>query len=95
MLRSVRRGAALVAVPALALAALAATPGTASAAGTDLNPGAAAAGYLAQQPVNGIVSYKSFGFVNPDPGLSIDVGFALQLLGGQGTTVGSVVGYTG
>lgn len=89
MLHSVRRGVALVAVPALALAALAATPGTASAApgNTDLNPGTAAAGWLAQQPVNGIVSYKSFGFVNPDPGLSIDVGFALQLLGSQETTV--------
>lgn len=87
MLSSVRRVAALVAAPALASVALVATPSPASAA-TDPAPANAAAGWLKAQLVGNLVHNDQYGF--DDLGLSADVAFGLDRIGGQSATVTAI-----
>lgn len=82
-----RRTAALVAVPALALAGLAATSAPAQAA-ADPAPSNAAASWLESQLTDGIVHNDQFGF--DDIALSADVGFALAAFGGHDATVDQI-----
>lgn len=87
MLRSVRRVAALVAAPALASVALVAAPSPASAA-TDPAPVNAAAGWLKAQLTGNLVHNDQYGF--DDLGLSADVAFGLDRIGGQDSTVTAI-----
>ncbi len=85
MLSSVRRAAALVAVPALTALALVAVPSQATAA--EPSPAGSAATWLAGQvPAAGLFP-GSFG---PDYGLSIDVALGLDAAGASASTVGKI-----
>lgn len=91
----VRRSAALLAVPALSLTALVAASAPVFAA-PDPAPAAAGAGWLADEvPESGILitsgEYDGVPYSYDDYGLSIDVGFALDAVGGQDETLGRVV----
>ncbi|WP_345518513.1 prenyltransferase/squalene oxidase repeat-containing protein [Nocardioides conyzicola] len=77
-----------MAVPTLALAALAATPGTASAAGTDPVAADSAATWLTSQLSSGIVHNDQYDF--DDLGLSADVALGLHRIGGHDATVSAI-----
>ena len=86
---AVRRIAAIVAAPALSLGVLAATSTPASAA-PDPDAAAAAAAWLVAQPEDGLVTYDSGFGMYTDVGLSMDVGSALQSLGGADAVVDEI-----
>lgn len=91
MKHSLRRVATLVAVPTLAMAALAATPSPAQAAQHDPKPVAAGADWLATQVTDGLVqgAYEDGGetFGYTDHGLSADIALALDAVGGHEANV--------
>lgn len=82
-----RRGAALLATPALALGALAALPAAPSYAAEDPAPVAAGAAWLETQLTDGLVRNTAFEFPFDDYGLSIDVALGLDAVGGHDATV--------
>lgn len=86
---SVRRTAALLAVPALALSALAVSPAPASAAaGTDPAPATAAGTWLYGQLTDGLVHNQQYDF--DDYGLTIDAGLALHAVGAPEAAVDAI-----
>ena len=86
-----RRALGLIAVPALALSSLAALTSTpANAAEPDPAPAAAGAAWLEDQLTDGLVVNTAFGDPFNDYGLSIDIGLALDALGGHDATVDEI-----
>ncbi|WP_309650398.1 hypothetical protein [Nocardioides sp.] len=85
-----RRSAALLATPALALGALAVLPAAPSyAAEADPAPVAAGAAWLETQLTDGLVFNPNFGGFD-DYGLSIDVALGLDAVGGHDATVQTI-----
>lgn len=98
-----RRVLGLTAVPALALSTLAALPSApANAAEPDPLPLAAGTAWLKGQLTDGLIFNPNFGGFN-DYGLSVDVGLALDEVGGETATIdaistalaGEIAGYVG
>ena len=81
------RQAAYLAVPALVLGALVATPAPAQAA-VDPRPVTVGSGWLADQLTDGLVHNEQFDF--DDYGLSIDVALGLDAVGGREADVQAV-----
>jgi hypothetical protein len=91
----IRRAATLLAAPALTVTALVATSAQAQAA-PDSTPVVVGAGWLADEvPESGIIltegEFDGEPYSYDDYGLSIDVGFALDAVGGHDDTLGRVV----
>jgi hypothetical protein len=85
-----RRAIGLTAVPALALSTFAALPSApANAAEPDPLPLAAGTSWLKDQLTDGLVFNPNFGGFN-DYGLSVDVGLALNEVGGEDTTIDAI-----
>jgi hypothetical protein len=86
-----RRAIGLTAVPALALATLAALPATPAYAADPLSaPVVGGATWLKGQLTSGLLHNDQFNF--DDYGLTIDAGLALVEIGGHGTTVDAISG---
>lgn len=94
MKHTLRRAATLVAAPALAVAALAATPGPAQAAEHDPKPVVAGTAWLTDQLTDHLVqgAYEWEGEVTEytDYGLTADIALALDQVGGQDAEISAI-----